>query len=107
MFCEIEDSSSACSPSGLSNVSSLSFLSVLGKSNAAPPPGVLGVFAEPNEANAPLPSPNAEDAPTDGDLLADGERVLKGLVLPCDDVSPNRLPENVRGESSLAVSFPS
>jgi hypothetical protein len=29
-------------------------------------PGVLGAFVEPNEANAPEPSPNADDAPADG-----------------------------------------
>lgn len=71
------------------------------KSNAVP--GVLGVlFADPNDAKAPDPSPKAEEPPVVGDASApgvSGEMALKGLRPPCDDVSPpNRfaVAENVR-----------
>lgn len=59
------------------------------KSKAAP--GVFGVFAEPKEANAPLPKPKAEEAPADGDFVADGDRAENGLDLFCEEESPYRL----------------
>lgn len=54
------------------------------------PPGVFGVFAAPKEANAPDPRPNALDAPVVGDTrdVVDGERVLNGFLVPCEEVSP-------------------
>lgn len=59
-------------------------------SNAVP--GVLGVFeAEPKEAKAPDPSPNAEDAPEVGDdtlLVLRGDIALNGFDRPWDGVSP-------------------
>lgn len=70
-------------------------------------PGVFGVFTEPNEAKAPLPKPNAEDAPADGDFADEGVIALKGFVFPCDDVSPNRRLGKDRGESSFPPSLPS
>ena len=53
--------------------------------NSVLAPGVLGVFvAEPKDAKAPDPRPNAEDAPTVGEAtaaLADDVRELNGLAL--------------------------
>ena len=68
----------------------------LPKSSAVP--GVRGVlFVEPNEAKAPEPSPNAEDAPVVGVvvlLALKGAMLLKGFVLPPLALSgPNRLAE--------------
>ena len=56
-------------------------------------PGVLGVLAEdPKEANAPEPSPNAEDAPfgvgDDKFVVLRGEIPLKGFGLALAGVSP-------------------
>ena len=55
-------------------------------------PGVLGVlFADPNEANAPEPRPNAvwpEVVGEERPVAAMGDRALKGLRPPCDDESP-------------------
>lgn len=67
-------------------------------------PGVLGVFAEPKEANAPEPRPKAEEALAEGEfVLASGEMALKGLDFPCEE-SPRRRPLlNVRGESVLLL----
>ena len=49
-------------------------------------PGVLGVLlADPNEANAPEPRPNADDPPVVGELRplpVKGEMALNGLVRP-------------------------
>lgn len=49
-------------------------------------PGVFGVFAaEPNEANAPDPSPKAEEPPVVGEdmpLVVRGVTELKGLFRP-------------------------
>jgi len=63
----------------------------LPKSKAVP--GVFGVLAvEPNDANAPDPSPNAEDPPTLGEatvLALRGVLALNGLFL-FDDMLPNR-----------------
>lgn len=57
-------------------------------------PGVLGVlFADPNEANAPEPSPNADEPAVVGEaspVLVNGEIALKGFLPPCDEVSPPR-----------------
>ena len=74
-------------------------------------PGVLGVLAEdPKDANAPDPSPNAEDAPVVGEATAvvlKGEIPLKGLDLPLAEPSPpNRFAaEYGRGESLLLLSL--
>jgi hypothetical protein len=57
-------------------------------------PGVFGVLAEPKEAIAPDPRPNALEAPPPGDArLAPGVVAgLKGFAFPCDELSPpNRL----------------
>ncbi len=54
----------------------------------------LGVLAEPKDANAPEPRPNALDAPAVGEArLPPGVVIeLKGFVFPCDELSPpNRL----------------
>lgn len=70
------------------------------KSNALP--GVFGVLlADPKDAKAPEPSPNAEEPPVVGDASApgvNGEMALKGLRPPCDDVAakPFAVAENVR-----------
>ena len=68
------------------------------------------MLEEPNEAKAPEPSPNADEPPTVGDATAPlppDVKELKGLDLPCEEVSPpNRLVEpNVRGESVLKPSL--
>ena len=64
----------------------------LAKSNAVP--GVFGVLvAEPKDANAPEPRPNAEEPPAVGDDTAcvlRGATVLKGLFL-LEDMLPKRL----------------
>ena len=55
-------------------------------------PGVFGVFADdPKDANAPDPSPKAEDAPVVGEatvVVVKGEMPLKGLDLPLVEPSP-------------------
>ena len=55
-------------------------------------PGVLGVLPdEPNEAKAPDPSPNAEEAPLVGEatlVVVTGATPLKGLDLLLKDPSP-------------------
>ena len=64
-------------------------------------PGDLGVLAEPKEANAPEPRPKALDAPPVGEPRAPEEAVdeLKGLDLPCEELSPpNRLANALRPE---------
>lgn len=85
---------------------SLSFFSLsrVEKSNPEPVPGVLGVFAWPNEAKAPVPSPKADDPPEviPGDFAEAGEAALNGFDLPCDDLAPK-----ARGESVLPPSFAS
>lgn len=64
----------------------------LPKSSA--PPGVLGVFADPKEANAPEPRPNALDAPVVGDAkeVVEGDMAPKGFLLLWEELSPWRLP---------------
>lgn len=76
-------------------------------------PGVLGVFAEdPKDANAPEPSPNAEDAPFGvGEeifVVVSGEIPLNGFGLPLPALSlPNRFADGyARGESVLLRSLP-
>ena len=60
-------------------------------------PVALGVLAEPNEANAPDPRPKALEAPAVGDTSPPGVVIeLKGLVFPCDELSPPNRLENVR-----------
>lgn len=59
------------------------------------PPGVFGVFEDPNEANAPDPRPNAFDAPAVGDEMVEVESVLKGFLVLCEEVSPVCLLFNV------------
>lgn len=72
------------------------------KSNAVP--GVFGVLeADPKEAKAPVPKPNADEAPEVGEemlLVVKGEMLLKGLRPPCElSAPPKRLdPENMREE---------
>ena len=84
-----------------SGVSSFSVLLLDEKSKPAPLPGVFGVFAEePKDAKAPDPRPKAEEA-AEGELVEGVEIELKGLVLPCEEVSPNRRLAYVRGESAL------
>ena len=71
------------------------------KSKPPPLPGVLGVFAEdPNDAKAPEPRLKAEEA-AEGEFVEGVEMVLKGLDLPCEEVSPNRRFVYDRGESTL------
>ena len=54
--------------------------------------GVLGVLAaDPKDANAPDPSPKAEDAPVVGEatvVVVKGEMPLKGLDFPLAEPSP-------------------
>lgn len=87
------EGSADCSTSEVSNSvsGSFSFFSRGVKSKPVPVPGVFGVFAEPKDAKAPLPRPKADDAPTEGDLATDGDKALKGFVLPWEEVSPKRL----------------
>lgn len=68
------------------------------------PPGVLGA---PNEANAPDPSPKAEEALVDGEETPpdSGDIALKGFERPWELSGPNRLDE--RGRSTRAPSLPS
>ena len=58
-------------------------------------PGVLGVLAEdPKDANAPDPSPKAEDAPVVGEatvVVVNGEMPLNGLDFPLAEPSPPNL----------------
>lgn len=111
MFCGVrsdaDDFSTGFSAPSDSTSFSFSFLSLsrMEKSNPVPPLGVFGVFADPNEAKAPVPSPKADEAPTPGDLIEAGEAALNGCAL--DVESPNRLLENGRDESALDVSLAS
>lgn len=74
-------------------------------------PGVRGVLAEdPKDANAPDPSPKADDAPFVGEatlLLLRGEMPLNGLGLPLADTSLlKRFTEGYgRGGSDLLLSL--
>lgn len=88
-------------PPSLADFSAVGVLAAAAPSEASKGfPGVLGVLAEPKEANAPDPSPNAVDAL--GETSAPGVVVmeLKGLFLPpCDELSPpNRLAKEPRPE---------
>jgi hypothetical protein len=73
------------------------------------PPGVFGtLLGAPKEANAPVPSPNADEAPG---VVAVGvatfSMLLKGFAPPCEEVVPKRLAEgNARGESVLESLLP-
>lgn len=75
---------------------SLELFSILGfAAPAIPPksrafPGDLGVFAEPKEAKAPDPRPNAPEAPMVGEARApvEGDMELKGFGFACEGVSP-------------------
>ena len=57
-------------------------------------PGVFGVFvAEPKDANAPEPRPNADEPPVVGEVTppgVSGETPLNGFLPPCDESAPNR-----------------
>lgn len=71
-------------------------------------PGVFGVLvAEPNDAKAPVPRPNAEDAPVVGEeilFVVKGEMLLNGFERPPCELSapPKRFePENIRDEEVL------
>lgn len=83
---------------------------LLPKSSDAP--GVLGVLAEdPKDANAPDPSPKAEDAPFVGEatfVVVKGEMPLNGFGLPLEELSPPNLlaDEYARGGSGLLTSLP-
>lgn len=55
------------------------------------PPGVFGVFEEPNEAKAPDPRPKALDAPGVVEAVA-GDARLKGFLVLWDELSPCFLP---------------
>jgi hypothetical protein len=81
-------------PRSLSDFSAVGVLAppptTLPKSN--PPPGVFGVFAEPKDANAPDPSPNALDAPAVGEASAEGDMALNGFLVLWDELSPCLLP---------------
>jgi hypothetical protein len=73
------------------------------KSNAVP--GVFGVLvAEPNDAKAPVPKPNAEDAPVVGEatlFVVKGAMLLNGFERPPCELStpPKRFePEIIRDE---------
>ena len=65
------------------------------KSNAVP--GVFGVLAaDPNDAKAPEPSPNADEPPVVGEArppVVSGATPLKGFRPPCDESPPNRFAE--------------
>lgn len=62
-------------------------LTALPKSSAFP--GDFGVFAAPNEANAPEPKPKALEAPAVGEGIAVvGGIELKGFLVPCEELSP-------------------
>lgn len=79
-------------------MNSLSLFSAAGDSDAKELPkssdvaGVFGVFAEdPKDANAPDPSPKAEEAPEEGEAMLavdKGAIELDGLDLPLDEPSP-------------------
>lgn len=73
----------------------LEFVVTVLKSKAVP--GVLGVLvAEPNDANAPEPRPNADDPPVVGDAsppVVSGATPLNGFLPPCDESPPNRFVE--------------
>lgn len=77
------------------------------KSNAVP--GVLGVLvAEPNDANAPEPRPNADEPPVVGDAsppVVSGATPLKGFLPPCDESPPNRFVEGKVRWVLSALSF--
>lgn len=76
------------------------------RSNPPAAPGVLGVLADPKEANAPDPRPKAEDAPAEGEFVVSGEIALKGFDFPWEDESPNRrLLPKFRGDSILLLSL--
>ena len=83
----------------------------VGPGASEPAPGVFGALLEdPKEAKAPDPSPNAEDAPAVGDATAPlppGVSALKGLDLPCEELSPARrlVAEKLRGESVFKASL--
>ena len=74
--------------SGFSGTVSFSVLLFEVKSNACPLPGVLGVF-DPKDAKAPDPRLKAEEA-AEGEFVEGVDKVLKGLDLPCEELSPNR-----------------
>lgn len=69
-------------------------------SNGFPPD--LGVLADPNDAKAPEPKPKALEAPLVGDARPPPD-ALKGLALPCAEVSPPwRLEKGPLREESFA-----
>lgn len=89
---------------------SLSPSAALDGFRSKPPPGVLGVFVDdPNDAKAPDPRPNADDALAEGEgtFVERGDIALKGFERPMEP--SNRLDEWPRGESDLmlVLSLPS
>jgi hypothetical protein len=85
-------------PPSLADFSAVGVLAAAPKAASIGFPGVLGVLAEPKEANAPDPSPNAVDAL--GETSPPGVVMgLKGFLPPCEELSPpNRLAKGVRPE---------
>ena len=77
--------------------------------NSKAVPGVFGVLAaDPKDANAPEPRPNAEEPPVVGEARppgVNGETPLKGFLPPCDESPANRFAaEKVRwGWSGFSV----
>lgn len=69
----------------------------------------MTVFEDPNEANAPDPSPNAVEAPLDGVTrpAAGVVALLNGFDLLCDESKPlaRLLAEKLRDESILGKSL--
>ena len=68
-------------------------------------PGVFGVLPDPKDANAPEPSPNALDAPPPppGEATLGVGTLLKGFVLPCDELSP---PKRLLEKEALRLVVP-
>lgn len=93
VFSSVDDVRGSCS----ANASRLS----LDDPKSGMPPGVLGA---PKDANAPDPSPNAEDAPADGEEtpVVEGEMELKGFDRLCELSGPKRFEEWLRGRSTRA-----
>lgn len=86
------------SPPSLADFSAVGVLAAAPRACSNGFPGVFGVLAEPKEANAPDPSPNAVDAP--GEASPPGVVMeLKGFLPPCEELSPpNRLGKELRPE---------
>tara|TARA_R110002003_G_scaffold337_1_gene18835 strand:- start:3910 stop:4275 length:366 start_codon:yes stop_codon:yes gene_type:complete len=76
---------------GVVGIAGLDEVAAVLKSKAVP--GVLGVLvADPKDAKAPEPRPNAEEPPVVGEatLGVKGDTPLNGFLPPCDESPPNR-----------------